>query len=215
MHSRGLMIKLFSEIPYLKSDKIILRPLVPGDLPGLDEMTSDPFVYAFLPPFLYEQKYANKNTMLAVMEEECIRRKESILLAVCPADAPDEFFGLAEIYNYEPQKEKASVGYRLRKEYWGRGYATEITALLTKYLLERTDVRKITAHVMVENAASGKVLAKNGYIPKWRNLTEDWGLGEDVIVDKYSLKLLPEEKAKLVEKVTLADKWRLLKSETF
>ena len=189
------MIRLYDEIPYLKNDILIIRPLETGDIPGLKALASDPEVYRYLPTFLYEQKYEDKNIMLRRMEEECIKPKESILLAVCPADDPTEFMGIAEIYNYEPQKEKASIGYRLRREYWGRGIATAVTALLTDYLLERTDIRKITAHVMIENAASGKVLLKNGYIPKWRNLSEDWGRGENVLVDKYSRKLLPEEKA--------------------
>jgi len=189
------MIKLFDEIPEMKNERVLLRPIERKDLPALSEMTGDPEVYRFLPTFLYEQKYDDKNLMLDRMEEECIRTKDTILLAVCPADEQDTFMGIAEIYNYEPQKEKASIGYRLCREFWGRGIASEVTGLLKKYLLERTDVRKITAHVMVENKASAKVLLKNGFFPKWQNLSEDWGRPENVTVDKYRFKLSPEEKA--------------------
>lgn len=193
------MIRLFDEIPYLKGDKIILRPMADTDIPALKSMVSDDEVYRFLPTFLYERKYEDKKTMLERMEEECVKTKESILLAICPEDDPARFMGIAEIYNYEPEKEKASVGYRLRREYWGRGAATEVTAILKRYLLEKTDVRKITAHVMIENRASGRVLEKNGFIPKWRNLTEDWGMEQPVVVDKYRFKMSPEDKASLLQ----------------
>ena len=191
----NVLMLLFEEIPTIRGSRILLRPIMRSDLPALDEMTRDAEVYRFLPTFLYEQKYDDKNVMLERMEEECILTKDTILLAVSLISDPDAFLGIAELYNYEPEKEKASVGYRLRREVWGQGIATEVTGLLRDYLFEKTDVRKITAHVMIENAASGKVLTNNGFIPKWKGLSEDWGRGENVIVDKYSRKLSPEEKA--------------------
>lgn len=39
------------------------------------------------------------------------------------------FAGIAEIYNYEPKKAKASIGYRLDEKYWGRGIATQTVRL--------------------------------------------------------------------------------------
>ena len=107
---------------------------------------------------------------------------------------PDRVIGIAEIYNYEPQKEKASVGYRLNRRFWGKDVASETTALLVDYLIGQTDVRKITAHVMAENAASSRVLEKNGFALRWTGLREDWGRGEPVLVNKYMYKLTPEQK---------------------
>ncbi|MBR3305572.1 MAG: GNAT family N-acetyltransferase [Christensenellaceae bacterium] len=80
------------------------------------------------------------------------------------------------------------MGYRFLKEYWKNGYTTETVDALKQYLFNKTDVRKITAHVMTENKDSGSVLIKNGFEAKWKDLTEGWGFEAPVRVDKYILK---------------------------
>ena len=182
-------IKLFDEIPYLENDSLILREMRPADAAALGELAGDPSVYAFLPTFLFEQKYADPSEVIRRHRAECVDVKESILLAVCERSEPSLMIGIAEYYNYEPEKEKASVGYRLLPSAWGRGIATKTTALLKNYLLERTDVRKITAHVMAENAASARVLEKNGFQLKWSGLREDWGRSVPVLVNKFIYKI--------------------------
>ena len=190
------MRALFEEFPRLESDRLLLREWTATDAPALEEIIRDPAVYRYLPTFLYEQSVPDTEKMIAGARAACFDTKDSILFGVCLRDAPDRVVGIAEIYNYEPEKEKASVGYRLNRRYWGRGIAGETTALLTRYLLERTDVRKITAHVMAENAASARVLEKNGYVLRWTGLREDWGRGAPVLVNKFMYKLSPEEKAR-------------------
>ena len=50
------MIKLFSEIPYIKGDRITLRALSGADENGLRELVSSRNVYRYLPTFLFEKK---------------------------------------------------------------------------------------------------------------------------------------------------------------
>lgn len=52
------------------------------------------------------------------------------------------------------------LGYRFRKDFWGRGYATEIAKKMIDYSFNILNFEKITADVWVENLASNKVLAK-------------------------------------------------------
>ena len=197
------MLRLFEEFPRLESERLLLREWTAADAPALEEIIRDPAVYRYLPTFLYEQSVADTGEMIAGARAACFDTKESILFGVCLTDDPAAVIGIAEIYNYEPQKEKASVGYRLNRRYWGQGIAGEATALLTRYLLEQTDVRKITAHVMAENGASARVLEKNGYVLRWTGLREDWGRGEPVLINKYMYKLSPEEKKKMIRSGSL------------
>ena len=44
--------KLFSEIPYLKSERLVLKGLSQADAPALQELVDSPNVYRFLPTFL-------------------------------------------------------------------------------------------------------------------------------------------------------------------
>ena len=193
-------MNLFDVFPVLESERLVLRELTLSDAEALDGFIRSPSVYRYLPTFLFEQSYADTREMIGRARTECFDTKQSILFGVCLRTDPLSVIGLAEIYNYEPEKEKASIGYRLSERYWGRGIASESAALLKSYLLERTDVRKITAHVMAENAASARVLERNGFLLRWSGLREDWGRDLPVLINKYMYKLSPEEKKGLEEK---------------
>ena len=52
---------------------------------------------------------------------------------------------------------------------------------------------------MADHLASGRVLEKNGFVLRWTGLREDWGRSALVLVNKYMLKLTPEEKSKSSE----------------
>ena len=77
------------------------------------------------------------------------------------------------------------VGYRLLKEAWGRGIATEALRLPTEELLTNRGIEIITASTMIENKASAHVLQKNGYLLVSHAVYEDWGYQEPTLADKW------------------------------
>lgn len=172
----------------LNNGKVILRKMTEADADRLSEITSQKSVYATLPTFLYELRYADKREVITRLDDECLRREGSLLLGVYTADEPDKLIGIAEIYNYEANKRKASIGYRIDEAYQGKGVATAVTALLKKYLIEECGLKTITAHVLASNKASARVLTKNGFADKYPGLYEDWGFEELMLTDKYALK---------------------------
>lgn len=172
--------KLFSEIPYLKSERIVLKKLVPADAAALAELTRSQRVYRYLPTFLYEQKYPDPQRVIAGLYDECW--KESIILGVFLENA---FCGLAEMYGYRDPIHKISVGYRLLERYWGRGIASEALGLMIDYLYGETDIEIITASTMVENRASANVLRKNDFSLVVHAADEDWGYAAPTPADKW------------------------------
>ena len=54
------------------------------------------------------------------------------------------------------------IAYIIGREYWMKGYATEIIAGLTKYLFS-SGIKKVCAKHVLDNPASEKVLLKNGF----------------------------------------------------
>lgn len=174
------MVKLFSEIPCLKGERVTLRRLTPADADGLCELTESGNVYRYLPTFLFEKQYDDMQYVIEHLYDDCL--KSSLILGVY---LEDEFCGLAEIYGYRAPLLKASVGYRLLERSWGKGLATETLGLTVKYLLEETDVRIVTASTMLENQASANVLKKNGFKRVMHGVWEDWGFSEPTVVDKW------------------------------
>ena len=174
------MKKLFSEIPFMEGESLVLKKVEDTDADSLLELTEDPVVYRYLPTFLFEKKYADIREVISKLYTECF--KESIILGVFK---DGEFCGLAEMYGHRDEIHKISVGYRLKRSAWGKGIATEALALMIRYLYDETDIEIITASTMVENKASAKVLVKNGFDLVVSAVGEDWGYDAPTIADKW------------------------------
>ena len=203
-------MKLFDEYPYIESDTVVLKKMSAADADALSDMVKNEQLYRYLPTFLYEQKYEEIQEMLAKMDEECFLTKESLLLGIYvkknPASSPAgeqttappsaeqpptaqwQFAGIAEFYNYEEKKGKASIGCRLLPAFWGQGLATAVIGMMKDYLFTQTDVRTITGHVMKANLASAGAAKKNGFLCKYPDLLEDWGFPQLVETDKFVFK---------------------------
>lgn len=62
-----------------------------------------------------------------------------------------------------PLKEGFEVGYHIAKQYTGNGYATEAVKAFLPVIMDMLGLDKIYGIVLEENAASHKVLEKNGF----------------------------------------------------
>lgn len=170
---------LFSSPPVLQGKTLALRPLAPPDAGGLERLKRQPEVYRFLPAFLFEQKYETPEAIRRLYDEGL---EESLILGVF---AGNRFCGLAEVYGYRASLRKVSVGYRLLREEWGKGIATETLGIMVRELAENRGAEIITASTMVENRASAHVLQKNGFTLVDHEVDEDWGYPRPTSVDKW------------------------------
>ena len=67
--------------------------------------------------------------------------------------------------------EDSQLGYALLKQFWNKGYATELMKAGNDYVFTKTALDKIYGITEAANIASQKVLLKSGYI-LFRNYTE-------------------------------------------
>ncbi len=147
------MKNLFSDIPELRGERVLLRKLTDDDADGLAALKSSPSVYRYLPTFLFEQKYDDPHTVIPRLYHEGL--EQSLILDVF---MNGRFCGLAEMYGYREPIRKISVGYRLQEACWGQGIATEALRLMIGELIMERKIEIITASTMVENQASAHVL---------------------------------------------------------
>ena len=178
---------LFEGYPSLEDGVVLIHGMSAGDAPALGALASDAEVYRYLPTFLFEQKYPSEE-VLRRLDAECLNTHDSVILGVYLKSDPSVLVGLAEMYSHEVERNKASIGYRLRREFRGRGIATRVVALLVSYLVGEAGIRTITAHIIPENTASANVLRKNGFIDKYPGVKEDWGFDSPIACDKFLLK---------------------------
>ena len=174
--------KPFSEVPYLESERLVLRRLEDADAEALRELTENPRVYRHEPTFLFERQFDDPHEVIRRLYDECF--KESIILGIF---LNGEFCGLAEFYGFRDEIHKISVGYRLVERFWGKGIATEALGLMIRYLLDETDIEIITASTLIANKASANVLRKNGFELVVSGADEDWGYEAPLPTDKWIL----------------------------
>lgn len=63
---------------------------------------------------------------------------------------------------YQPINDKCIIGYSIAKDFWGKGFATEMVNWLIQYL-KSENFKLVEAWVIKDNFASSKVLLKNGF----------------------------------------------------
>lgn len=79
--------------------------------------------------------------------------------------------------------DRAEVGYWLGLPFWGRGYATEAVAAILRYGFEELKLNRIYAGYFSRNAASGRVMEKNGmkYEGTLREHVRKWDEYVDIV----------------------------------
>ena len=72
-----------------------------------------------------------------------------------------EFLGWCGL-KYRAELNEIDLGYRFKKEGWGKGYATEAAYATIQYGFEKIGLQRIVARAEIENIGSWKVLEKCG-----------------------------------------------------
>jgi RimJ/RimL family protein N-acetyltransferase len=64
--------------------------------------------------------------------------------------------------NYLEDSSEVEIGYTLSKEYWHKGFATEVAAATLRYGFEEVELERIVAVAFPENTPSRRVMEKIG-----------------------------------------------------
>ncbi len=112
--------------------------------------------------------------------EECDQFLEEILAAyrleplagrwAVTGKQGEPFIGSFAFIPVEGTKDK-QLGYALLKEFWGRGYATELMVEGIRYVFSKTELDRIFGITEAANSASQRVLSKTGFV-LFQNFTE-------------------------------------------
>lgn len=58
----------------------------------------------------------------------------------------------------------AEMGYYIAEPYWGKGYGASAVKQICRYVFSHTDILRIFAEPFAHNAASCRILEKNGFV---------------------------------------------------
>ena len=175
------MKELFKELPVIKGEKVIIKPITQDDHDGLKELVTSDEVYKLEPTFLFERKYKDVHKVIDRLYDEAVE-EGSLILGVF---LDGEFCGLAEMYGYKKELHKISIGGRFLKKYWGMGLGSDVAKSLVEFLRNETDIEIIAASSLPANKGSAAVMRKAGFELVVHNSLEDWGFDKPLPTDKW------------------------------
>ncbi|WP_299112703.1 GNAT family N-acetyltransferase [uncultured Winogradskyella sp.] len=157
----------------IETNRLFLRPVTIDDTLDFFEMDSNPKVHMYLgnnPVTSIEQSKAWIKDILEQYEDFGIGR-----LAMVKKDT-NEFVGWSGL-KFERQVRKAfdyyDLGYRLKEQFWGNGYATEAAIASLNYGFKDLKFNEICAAAEVGHIASNHILKKIGMQPSGTYTYED------------------------------------------
>ncbi|GAB1509921.1 GNAT family N-acetyltransferase [Actinophytocola sp. KF-1] len=148
--------------PPLGDDVVVLRPWRAADVPGRFAAFDNPECLRFSWPLLEPFTQAH---VAAGMRVEARLRAEGtdVHMAVADAADPDGVLGGCSLYDVDPVKASAAVGYWLRPEARGRGAASRTLRLLARWAFEALDIRRLELTCGPDNTASQNVAERCGF----------------------------------------------------
>lgn len=153
---------LFNQFPYLQTKDIVLKKVELSDLNELFEIYSNENLYSYKPGNVSKTISAVENIIGHFSRD--FKKKKTIFLGIYLKEASDKLVGIAEIFDSDRKVDFVNIGYTLNQDYWGKGIATETTAILLDYLFKIINVNRIQAYVMTANTKSQNVLRRNDFI---------------------------------------------------
>lgn len=157
----------------MRTERLLLRRFTPSDVDNLVALDGDPAVMRYLT--------GGRGTPREEVERD-------VLPGYLAYDRPDPGYGFFAMIerasgrfvgwlHLRPDEgappDEPELGYRLRADAWGRGYATEASLAVLRHGFTELGARRVVAETMAVNSASRRVMEKCGlrYV---RTFFQDW-----------------------------------------
>ena len=141
----------------LRTQRLLLRPLVPSDAAALFAIFSDPRVTRYLsrPPWTdiasAHERIARDIDALSAGRYACFGIEETNTRTLV---------GECSLFNLVEQCRRAEVGYTLAFDAWGHGYMNEALTALLEFGFSGLDLNRVEADIDPRNAASARSLER-------------------------------------------------------
>lgn len=145
----------------LETDRLILRDLQESDLQALIALNQDPEVMQYFP-----KPYSQAESLRLYQGIQDEVKAYGYSLWAVEEKSSQEFIGLVGLHHSDLRifagKEAVEIGWRLRKEFWNRGYATEAAQACLDFAFQQAGLSEVYSFTSLLNQPSQKVMQKLG-----------------------------------------------------
>jgi [ribosomal protein S5]-alanine N-acetyltransferase len=144
-------------IVLFQSTRLLFRQFTLDDAQLLVDLNSDPEVMKYL----HEPETTMENAPQVLRDIILPQYENGLGRWAVFLKYTEEFIGWCGL-KYLAGSNEIDLGYRFKKQYWGKGYATEAAKTCISYAFAHLNVQKIIARAHIDNNASLHVIKKCG-----------------------------------------------------
>jgi Acetyltransferases, including N-acetylases of ribosomal proteins len=152
---------IFSDLPVLETDRLLLRKLRMEDEQDLFEYCSDEHVSKYTVWYSHRTLDDTRMYLDAVMGK--YNRHEVAPWGVEEKES-GKLIGTTGFVHWDTKHARAELGYALSRSCWNKGYMTEAVRAVIAFGFEQMGVVRIEARCHLENWGSAKVMEKSGLL---------------------------------------------------
>ena len=142
----------------IETNRLLLRIFTEDDAALIYELNLDPEVIRYTHDPIKDLAHASEILEKVIIPQYALYNHGRWAVHV---KATFEFLGWCGL-KYRAELNEIDLGYRFKKEGWGKGYATEAAYASIQYGFEKIGLQRIVARAEIENIGSWKVLEKCG-----------------------------------------------------
>ena len=157
--SLSLVSEIFSNLPVLETQRLILRPMRSEDAQDMYEYASRPEASAYT---IWDSHRSIDETRKFLACVEVNYARGEIENWGIEFEADGKFIGTCGFFFWDMPHRGAEIHYALSPDYSGRGLMTEAIQAVLRFGFERMGLHRIEAKCMVQNRASERVMQKAG-----------------------------------------------------
>lgn len=150
----------FSPFPYLQTERLQLRPIALDDDRALFFHRTDPDMNRYIDRKKPENVEEVRQFIQTLIDATTEGR--SLFWVISLKDNP-AMIGTICLWNLDPEREKAEIGYALHPDFQGCGYMQEAFEKVVQYAFADMQAKTIEGVVHPENLPSVRVLERNGF----------------------------------------------------
>lgn len=151
-----------TSFPRLGTRRLVLRSVTLADAGRVRVLAGDPEVALMTSNIPYPYEVGRAAAWIRACEE---LQGEGLRYAFALDLGGEGLIGVCSL-QVEPDQGRAELGYWLGRSWWGQGFMTEAARAVVAFGFERLELRRIFAHHLPENPASGRVMQKVGMTPE-------------------------------------------------
>ena len=142
----------------IETERLLLRLFTEQDAALIYELNQDPDVIKYTHDQVKDMEHAKEILEQTILPQYVLYKHGRWAIQLKPEL---DFIGWCGL-KFRAEENEIDLGYRLRKEFWGKGYATEAAFASLKYGFEKLNIQRIMGRAEPENIESCKVLEKCG-----------------------------------------------------